>query len=209
MNQRVRSLREFISHFYDFPFFNRVYFLSIGDRLFTFFLDIVLKLALKTENEEKREMISYEEYQELLRQRLERIRKAHEEYKQPSRPLRTAAGRYTQAYLNRIDSVEWKELKERLMREREGKCERCRRTNVVLELHHIHYETVGYERDTDLSLLCEICHRAADAERAERTRFDRGVNTYATKKYGDDYRAWPEDIDEEFDSWRERKRSEW
>src|SRR5262245_8854004 len=156
-------------------------------------------------------MTPYDEYQKLLRERLERIQKRRAEYvalQQLPPSIRTSA-RHSQAYLERIASAEWRELKDRLTRERGGKCERCGRPDVVLELHHKHYHSIGRERDEDLSLLCGLCHQTADAERVEATRFSRGRDTYATKKYGDDSRFWPDNIDEEFDSWRERKREEW
>lgn len=40
-----------------------------------------------------------------------------------------------------------------------GCCENCG-LMLPLELHHLHYETVGWERPDDLKALCRDCHRS-------------------------------------------------
>lgn len=99
-----------------------------------------------------------------------------------------------------------------MIRLRGKKCGRCGLegpdSEVVLTLHHKHYQSLGRELESDVELLCEQCHEKADAERekkveAKRTqrRYDAGLNTYATKKYGDDPDYWPADVEEEFGDW--------
>lgn len=41
-----------------------------------------------------------------------------------------------------------------------GKCEECAH-RAVLDLHHLHYRTVGEESPEDLKALCRDCHHAA------------------------------------------------
>jgi len=41
-----------------------------------------------------------------------------------------------------------------------GKCERCG-LGLPLDLHHLHYRTVGRETPADLLALCRDCHDAA------------------------------------------------
>ncbi len=55
-------------------------------------------------------------------------------------------------------------------------CERCgsRQRSADLQLHHLHYDTLWYENNSDLELLCPSCHRIADEERAEEQAASRG-----------------------------------
>lgn len=118
-------------------------------------------------------------------------------------------------YEKRIRSAQWKNMRADIARLRGNKCERCRR-GPPLELHHKTYERLGRELLSDLDLLCRVCHQAADrerdkiqaarsAERLEHARFEAGLDTYATKKYGEDWqdRAGADEIAEEFDRWLE------
>jgi len=118
-------------------------------------------------------------------------------------------------YEKRIRSAQWKNMRADIARLRGNKCERCGR-GPPLELHHKTYKRLGRELLSDLELLCTICHQAADrerekiqaarsAERLERARSAAGLNTYATKKYGEDWqdRVDADEIAEEFDRWLE------
>jgi hypothetical protein len=120
-------------------------------------------------------------------------------------------------YEERINSEEWISLKRRLIRLRGQTCERCGHV-APLDLHHRTYERLGEEADDDLQLVCRSCHLFADAEREaeghersmralDQSRFDRGLNTYATKKYGEDweYTQDPCEVEEEFADWLERR----
>jgi 5-methylcytosine-specific restriction endonuclease McrA len=96
---------------------------------------------------------------------------------------------------------------------RGAKCERCGRAG-DLELHHKTYERLGNERFSDLELLCNPCHGEADRVREAkvqatraRARHNRALDTYASKKYGDEWQdRWDcDDLEEEFERWLERK----
>ena len=52
----------------------------------------------------------------------------------------------------------WKNLRERVFKERGRKCERCNRTT-YLQVHHLTYERRGRERMEDLEILCRDCHK--------------------------------------------------
>jgi hypothetical protein len=45
------------------------------------------------------------------------------------------------------------------------RCEGCTAYGVPLEVHHLHYRSLGHEEDADLEVLCKPCHNQADAER--------------------------------------------
>jgi 5-methylcytosine-specific restriction endonuclease McrA len=73
--------------------------------------------------------------------------------------------RHSPQYLERINSPEWRELKERLILKRGNCCQQCGKERKTLHLHHVTYERLGNERDSDLILLCAGCHALADTLR--------------------------------------------
>ena len=114
-------------------------------------------------------------------------------------------------YKTALVSPHWRRLRAVVIFQRGKKCGRCSiagdDSEVNLTMHHKHYQSLGRELPGDVELLCDQCHKKADKERERRTRtatiqrcFDVGLETYASKKYGDD---WPEDIEEEFSEWLE------
>jgi hypothetical protein len=120
-------------------------------------------------------------------------------------------------YDRHIRSAAWKNLKAAVIKLRGNKRERCPFT-YKLTLHHKTYDRFACERLDDVELLCNGCHLKADLAREESSSrkraqaletaiYNNGLDTYATKKYGDgwDYRCNPEIIADEFDRWLERK----
>lgn len=108
-----------------------------------------------------------------------------------------------------IKSPEWKRRADAKRRGAGHRCEYCNLAAKVLEVHHLTYERLGYEEDDDLVVLCKACHAVADTMRRREIRrvrdlraYERGVETYASKKYGDDwYSIDPYEIYEEYDEW--------
>jgi hypothetical protein len=72
-------------------------------------------------------------------------------------------------YQQRISSAEWKELKRQLIEQRGNRCERCGQVSASLELHHVHYGSLGSEQPDDVELLCPECHKGADKARAAKS----------------------------------------
>lgn len=116
-------------------------------------------------------------------------------------------------YEQHIRSARWKNMKRDFRKLRGDKCERCG-SGHQLELHHRTYERLGLELIKDLELLCSGCHSVADQEReisqlikSLERRDTAAVNTYASKKYGEDWEDYknPDDVAEEFERWRDRK----
>jgi hypothetical protein len=77
--------------------------------------------------------------------------------------------------LEHIKSAYWSDLKQKVIKRRGHRCERCADTECALDLHHEHYRTLTRERQKDVRLLCRPCHRIEDSLR---------------KKRGDAARAW-------------------
>jgi 5-methylcytosine-specific restriction endonuclease McrA len=117
---------------------------------------------------------------------------------------------WRQKYEAYIRSTRWKNMRKDILRIRD-RCEGCG-TKHFLELHHKTYERLGRESPSDLEVLCRSCHERADRERERhvvarsvRARFDAGLETFATKKYGEDWhqREDEERVAEEFEKWLE------
>jgi hypothetical protein len=110
-----------------------------------------------------------------------------------------------------LSSARWKALRARLIRERGDRCERCRKQwapgyKHVLILHHLTYERLGAERDTDVQLVCEYCHDHADRERADAGRqrsWNARLDAWATKVYGENWDPGDGSIEEHFEAWLE------
>ena len=101
----------------------------------------------------------------------------------------------------------------------DNRCETCGIEDsraYPLEVHHLSYDRLGGELPADLKVVCRPCHVKEDTERAKageirsraarrRARHDAAVDTFASKKYGDDWEwivSW-DDASGEFDDWVE------
>ncbi|RKU22958.1 hypothetical protein C6499_19170 [Candidatus Poribacteria bacterium] len=64
-------------------------------------------------------------------------------------------------YEEYLQTPEWKQ-RTRMMRARfDNRCQTCNSNGGgrPLEVHHRHYDDVGYEKPTDLTVLCRECHQ--------------------------------------------------
>ena len=61
-------------------------------------------------------------------------------------------------YADYIKSEMWRQVRLWRMEIAGFKCERCGHRD-SLEVHHLHYRTLGRERPQDLAVLCDGCHR--------------------------------------------------
>ncbi len=79
---------------------------------------------------------------------------------------------YAQRWRARIAHPSWDQKRHDFLWYTDGHCDRCppgtsRIHPSQLQLHHKHYDTLWYENNNDLELLCPHHHRDADRERAE------------------------------------------
>lgn len=77
---------------------------------------------------------------------------------------------HSAAYTERLASPEWARLRAAVSKAQRGRCKGCGRKNdhevgTPLELHHLHYRTLGREKPADVVLLCKYCHEVADKKR--------------------------------------------
>lgn len=65
--------------------------------------------------------------------------------------------RYAHAYGAYLNSPEWKERRREALVRADNCCEGC---GVIehLEVHHLTYDRLGFERPQDLMVLCNACH---------------------------------------------------
>ena len=77
----------------------------------------------------------------------------------PSVGLQRDAALSRMHYDKYLNTPEWKE-RSSIIRKRFGnRCQTCNSSNKKLEVHHRTYERRGNELPTDLTLLCEECHK--------------------------------------------------
>jgi hypothetical protein len=72
-------------------------------------------------------------------------------------------------YEEYINSWQWKEKSEWIIHTRKNKCERCGKSKsdkkVILQVHHINYESIGNEASEDVIVLCKKCHEKEHKKR--------------------------------------------
>lgn len=73
-------------------------------------------------------------------------------------------------YLAYLLSGGWRARRNRALKDAGYRCSRCP-SKRDLEVHHLTYERLGGERDSDLAVLCAGCHRAEHLEHPEQTSF--------------------------------------
>lgn len=79
--------------------------------------------------------------------------------------IRAVPPSHYQAYLN---SPSWRLRRNTALKDSGWRCQRCPAKR-NLQVHHRTYERLGAERDADLEVLCENCHRDEHLEHPEQT----------------------------------------
>jgi hypothetical protein len=70
-------------------------------------------------------------------------------------------------YVDYLQTVEWRRRRDARIRQADHRCERCA-AKQALQVHHVHYERLGEERDTDLEVLCRGCHEGLHRDESRR-----------------------------------------
>ena len=98
-------------------------------------------------------------------------------------------------YLNYLNSTEWRIRRNAAIKASGEKCARCGSVN-SLEVHHLHYRTLGCESLTDLLVVCKECHKHEDAKRDAQTH-DRHVQKrfegWLRKRYQHNWECFVDD----------------
>lgn len=61
-------------------------------------------------------------------------------------------------YSDYLRSEHWRKTRRRAVQRSGGMCKRCYAEDCRLEIHHLTYERIGRERESDLIALCASCH---------------------------------------------------
>lgn len=67
-------------------------------------------------------------------------------------------GEVCTGYVNYLKSKHWQNLRDRLIGDKKV-CSACGYVVPVVQLHHMSYERLGHELDSDLVALCPNCHK--------------------------------------------------
>ena len=101
-------------------------------------------------------------------------------------------------YVNTLKSERWAKVRSAMADLTKGRCERCDPYAYVtavrggarpptaigrLEVHHLHYGTLGRERPQDVAILCPACHERAHRER----RCNNMLRAWLAMTYGQDW----------------------
>src|SRR6266581_4708000 len=95
-----------------------------------------------------------------------------------------------------MKTAKWKKKRKAKLDQAGRRCEQCGSVTGGMDVHHKTYDRLGNERLEDLVVLCVRCHEIEDEHRAAEAKkrsanalddaiFESGLDTYATKKYGD------------------------
>src|SRR5258708_11042478 len=59
-----------------------------------------------------------------------------------------------------------------------------------LDVHHLTYDNLGNEPLSDLTVLCKFHHEREHRLISAKRQFEKGLDTYAKEKYGDDWQDY-------------------
>jgi len=71
------------------------------------------------------------------------------------------------SYAEYLQTNHWKRTRNHALRRAGFHCSRCN-ANRELQVHHLTYERLGAERDSDLEVLCKACHENHHAEESRK-----------------------------------------
>lgn len=77
-------------------------------------------------------------------------------------------------YAHYLRSSHWRRVRDRTRQRAGYACEACGSTD-QLQVHHLTYERLGAEHDSDLQLLCQTCHQEAHDEWDPFARYEQAV----------------------------------
>lgn len=85
-------------------------------------------------------------------------------------------------YVNYLKSKHWQMLRSRLVGVNR-RCAKCSKQTSNIQLHHLTYERLGHELDSDLIPLCNSCHNAEHAKNnPKKTKKQTNKNVKSKKK---------------------------
>lgn len=91
-------------------------------------------------------------------------------------------------YRQYLASAHWKAFRLSVIAQRGTHCELCKALNIKPEVHHLNYQCVGREVESDVIVLCGDCHRLSHdqpttAQLRERFALKEGITSCHTPKW--------------------------
>lgn len=84
-----------------------------------------------------------------------------------------------QEYENYLKTLHWKKIRDIMFSmDSEPACELCLKQDSQIDIHHIHYNSIGDESYDDLVMLCHDCHEKVHREKLTFIR-DKGTHIHA------------------------------
>jgi len=116
---------------------------------------------------------------------------------------------FTEEYIEYLKSEAWLKIRTEKLEESNHQCAKLDKKlcNGILQVHHLHYNTLFREELSDLLVLCEYhhkeLHKTKNREQFRSAKYNKGMNTFATKRYGEDWQLYEDlcQVEEEFDEW--------
>lgn len=81
------------------------------------------------------------------------------------RNIRCDSGETAHSYEEYLQTKHWLLLREAIYVKRNKQCEICHKELKTYHVHHKYYTRIGFERESDLMLLCPKCHENIHKER--------------------------------------------
>lgn len=127
---------------------------------------------------------------------------------------------HTEEYERALKSDHWKQLRQDALDDTGFMCEECKAPNsdtLRLQLHHLHYKTLGKETLGDVAILCPPCHQYADRLRQEEQALAAEVmhkrsrvNGWAKNRWGDNWQKFvnPVFAESAWQNWIDKRKAE-
>ena len=68
-------------------------------------------------------------------------------------------------YYAYMKSKRWRDFKDKVFKAKGRVCSVCGTTDGIINVHHLHYRTLGRERLQDVRVLCHNCHKNIDFQK--------------------------------------------
>lgn len=82
-----------------------------------------------------------------------------------------------------LKSKHWKNLRTRLIGNNQI-CAICKQHKSAIQLHHLNYDRLGHELDSDLAVLCPNCHKLVHEAKNQQYKKPKGKKRKGKKKSG-------------------------
>lgn len=99
-----------------------------------------------------------DEYQTIKQSVEDEQRRRRDSAMRQSEELRSAS-HWKELYKIYLNSAQWRIFRWNVRKHFNFTCQRCGSTS-LLDVHHLHYETIGRESIHDVTLLCRTCHES-------------------------------------------------